>query len=144
MPRLLALLIRSVVFSLALTTSPWRRTPRKIIRTVRSASSSRSRPAAATTWSAAWSRPSSATSSASRSVVDNRGGAGGIIGTDVAAKAAPDGYTLLVISIAHAVNPWLYKLTYDPIKDFVPISALATGPNVLVVHPDLPVHSSRS
>jgi tripartite-type tricarboxylate transporter receptor subunit TctC len=75
--------------------------------------------------------------------VDNRGGAGGVIGTDAAAKAAPDGYTLLVISIAHAVNPWLYKLNYDPIKDFVPVSILATGPNVLVVHPDLPVKSVK-
>ena len=76
-------------------------------------------------------------------VVDNRGGAGGVIGTDLAAKAPPDGYTLLVISIAHAVNPWLYKLTYDPIKDFVPIAILATGPNVLVVNPELPVHSVK-
>jgi tripartite-type tricarboxylate transporter receptor subunit TctC len=75
--------------------------------------------------------------------VDNRGGAGGVIGTEVAAHSPPDGYTLLVISIAHAVNPWLYKLNYDPIKDFMPISALATGPNVLVVHPDLPVHSVK-
>ena len=47
-------------------------------------------------------------------VVDNRAGAGGVIGTEIAAKAAPDGYTILVISLAHAVNPWLYKLPYDP------------------------------
>jgi tripartite-type tricarboxylate transporter receptor subunit TctC len=74
-------------------------------------------------------------------VVDNRGGAGGIIGTEAAAKSAPDGYTLLIISIAHAVSPWLYKLQYDPIKSFVPVSILASGPNVLVVNPSLPVHS---
>src|ERR1700692_4070668 len=74
-------------------------------------------------------------------VVDNRGGAGGIIGTEAAAKSAPDGYTLLIISIAHAVSPWLYKLQYDPIKFFVPVSILASGPNVLVVNPSLPVHS---
>ena len=74
-------------------------------------------------------------------VVDNRGGAGGVIGTEVAANAPPDGYTLLIISIAHAVSPWLYKLQYDPIKSFVPVAILASGPNVLVVHPDLPVHS---
>ena len=48
--------------------------------------------------------------------VDNRGGAGGVVGTDVAAKSTPDGYTLLVISVAHAVDPWIYKVPYDPIK----------------------------
>jgi tripartite-type tricarboxylate transporter receptor subunit TctC len=74
-------------------------------------------------------------------VVDNRGGAGGIIGTEAAANAANDGYTLLIISIAHAVSPWLYKLQYDPIKSFVPVAILASGPNVLVVNPELPVHS---
>src|SRR2546421_417559 len=71
--------------------------------------------------------------------VDNRGGAGGVLGTEAAATAAPDGYTLLIVSIAHAVNPALYKLSYDPIKSFTPISILATGPNVLAVNPQLPV-----
>jgi tripartite-type tricarboxylate transporter receptor subunit TctC len=74
-------------------------------------------------------------------VVDNRSGAGGVIGTEVVAKAPPDGYTLLIVSIAHAVNPWLYKLNYDPIKDFAPVGLLAKGSNVLVVHPSLPVRS---
>jgi tripartite-type tricarboxylate transporter receptor subunit TctC len=75
-------------------------------------------------------------------VVDNRGaGAGGIVGTEVAANSPRDGYTLLIISIAHAVNPSLYKLPYDPIKAFTPVAILASGPNVLVVNPDLPVHS---
>src|SRR5579859_1227883 len=69
--------------------------------------------------------------------VDNRGGAGGIIGTEALAKAAPDGYTLGIVSIAHAVNPALHSpLPYDPIKSFEPVSILATGPNVLVVNPD--------
>ena len=76
-------------------------------------------------------------------IVDNRGGAGGVIGTEIAAHAPPDGYTILVISLAHAVNPWLYKLPYDPIKGFVPIGIMGTGPNVVVVHPDLPVHSIK-
>jgi tripartite-type tricarboxylate transporter receptor subunit TctC len=75
--------------------------------------------------------------------VDNRGGAGGIVGTEAASRAAPDGYTLLIISIAHAVNPALHKLPYDPIKSFTPVSILATGPNVLVVNPSLPVKSVK-
>ena len=75
--------------------------------------------------------------------VDNRAGAGGVVGSDVASKATPDGYTLLIISIAHAVNPFLYKLPYDPIRDFAPIGIIATGTNVLTVNPQLPVHSVR-
>jgi len=75
--------------------------------------------------------------------VDNRGGAGGVIGTQAAANAPPDGYTLAIVSIAHAVNPALHKLEYDPIKSFTPISILATGPNVLVVNPELPVKSVK-
>jgi tripartite-type tricarboxylate transporter receptor subunit TctC len=70
--------------------------------------------------------------------VDNRGGAGGTIGTEACAVATPDGYTICIISIAHAVNPYLHKLNYDPIKSFVPVSILASGPNVLVVSPDAP------
>ena len=71
-------------------------------------------------------------------IVDNRSGAGGVVGTELASQAPKDGYTLLVISIAHAVNPWLYDLKgrYDPIKSFTPIAALASGPNVLVVNPN--------
>ena len=71
--------------------------------------------------------------------VDNRAGAGGVLGTELATQAAPDGYNLLIISIAHAVNPALYRLKYDSLKSFTPISILATGPNVLVVNPALPV-----
>ncbi len=71
-------------------------------------------------------------------IVDNRSGAGGVIGTELASQAPKDGYTLAVISIAHAVNPWLYDLKgrYDPIKSFTPIAALGSGPNVLVVNPN--------
>ncbi len=76
-------------------------------------------------------------------VVDNRGGAGGVIGTEIVAKAPADGYTLLVISLAHAVNPWLYKLPYDPIKAFAAIGVMGSGPNVVAVNPELPVHSIK-
>ena len=75
--------------------------------------------------------------------VDNRAGAGGTIGTEACATAAPDGYTICVISIAHAVNPALYQLKYDPIKSFTPISIFATGPNVLVVNPTSPIRSVK-
>jgi tripartite-type tricarboxylate transporter receptor subunit TctC len=75
-------------------------------------------------------------------VVDNRGGAGGTIGTDIAAKSAPDGYTLLLISVAHAFNQSMYKkLPYDAEKAFVPVAILGTGPVALTVHPSLPVNS---
>jgi tripartite-type tricarboxylate transporter receptor subunit TctC len=76
-------------------------------------------------------------------VVENRGGAGGTIGTDVVAKSTPDGYTLGVGSTStHAVAPSVYtKLGYDPVKDFAPISLVAVSPYLLVVHPDVQVKS---
>lgn len=78
-------------------------------------------------------------------VFDNRGGAGGSIGVELAAKAPPDGYTLVLGNIATlAVNPTLYpKLPYDPLKDLQPISLVAKLPQVLVVHPSLPAGSVR-
>jgi tripartite-type tricarboxylate transporter receptor subunit TctC len=70
-------------------------------------------------------------------VVENRGGAGGAIGSAVVAQAAPDGYTLLINSNAHCVNPAIYaKLPYDTLKDFVDVAPLAIQPNVLTVRPD--------
>ncbi len=71
-------------------------------------------------------------------VVDNRAGAGGNIGSDIVAKAAPDGYTILMGTVGtHAINKWLYdKMPYDPVKDFVPISLVAGVPNVMVVNAD--------
>lgn len=77
-------------------------------------------------------------------IVDNRPGGGTTIGTNLAAKSAPDGYTLLIVSFAFAVNPALYAtLPYDSNKDFVPIALAATTPNVLVVNPELPAKSVK-
>ena len=77
-------------------------------------------------------------------VIDNRPGAGTNIGAEIAARAAPDGYTLLMGNIAHAINVTLYsKLSYDLVKDFVPITLLASTPNILVVHPSIPVRSVK-
>jgi tripartite-type tricarboxylate transporter receptor subunit TctC len=76
-------------------------------------------------------------------VVENRVGAGGIVGTDYVAKSAPDGYTLMVGGIGpHGINPGLYpKLPYDPVRDFEPIVHVVNAANILVVHPSLPVTS---
>src|SRR5688500_10067869 len=77
-------------------------------------------------------------------VVDNRGGAGGTIGTDITAKAPPDGYTMLVNNISLAVNQTLFrKLPYDTLKDLAPVSLLGRQPNIVVVHPALPAKSVR-
>ena len=76
-------------------------------------------------------------------VADNRGGAGGVIGTEAAAKSEPDGYTLLIISSAYAINTSLYKLPYDPVKAFTPIAKVGTGPNVFAVYPGVPVNSVK-
>jgi tripartite-type tricarboxylate transporter receptor subunit TctC len=71
-------------------------------------------------------------------VVENRAGAGGNVGADLIAKAAPDGTTIGIGAVAtHAINPWLYaRLPYDPLRDFTPITRIAQVPNVLVVNPD--------
>jgi tripartite-type tricarboxylate transporter receptor subunit TctC len=71
-------------------------------------------------------------------IVENRAGAGGVVGTELAANAPKDGYTLLIVSLVNTVNPWLYKLTYEPIKSFAPIAFLASSPNVIVVNPEVP------
>lgn len=75
-------------------------------------------------------------------VVDNRAGAGTTIGIDIVAKAAPDGYTVLVSPSTLALNTWMYaKLPYDALRDLAPITQVASVPNALVVHPSLPVRT---
>lgn len=78
-------------------------------------------------------------------IVEARPGAGGIIGSEAVAKAAPDGYTLIMGNAgSHSVNPSLYrKLPYDPLKDFSPIALVSSAPNILIVHPSLPVKSTK-
>jgi tripartite-type tricarboxylate transporter receptor subunit TctC len=77
-------------------------------------------------------------------VVENRGGAGSVIGTDVVAKAAPDGYTILMVSAAHTINPaMIKKLPYDSVKDFTPVALIADVPTAFVVHPALPAKTVK-
>ena len=77
-------------------------------------------------------------------VVDNRGGAGGTIGTELTAKSPPDGYTMLINNISLAVNATLFtKLPYDTLKDLAPVSMVGRQPNILVVHPSVPAKSIR-
>jgi tripartite-type tricarboxylate transporter receptor subunit TctC len=75
-------------------------------------------------------------------VIENKAGAGSTIGTDFVAKAAPDGYTLLMVSSTHVISPWLYKnLAYDPVKSFAPVGRLVDSPYVLLVHPKVPARN---
>lgn len=77
-------------------------------------------------------------------IVENRPGAGSTIGADVAAKSAPDGYTIFMISNTHFVSAGLYKkLPYDSLNDFTPVTQITSAPNILVVHPSLPVKSVK-
>ena len=77
-------------------------------------------------------------------VIDNRPGASSTIGTDMAAKAAPDGYTLVLVTTTHTVNPSLIaKLPFDTVKDFAPVSLVVSQPNILVVHPSVAAKSVK-
>jgi tripartite-type tricarboxylate transporter receptor subunit TctC len=75
-------------------------------------------------------------------VVENRTGAGGSVGTEAAARSAPDGYTLVMASTGpFAINPALFRLSFDPSRDFAPVAMIATVPSVFVVHPDVPART---
>ena len=75
-------------------------------------------------------------------IAENRGGAGGNVGAEAAARSAPDGYTIVLVAPSLAISPSLYsKINYDPVKDFAPISLVATVPNVMVTQPALPVQN---
>ena len=76
-------------------------------------------------------------------VVENRPGADGAIATELVAKSPPDGYTLVMVSNAHTITPFLRNLAYDPVKDFAPVTLAASTPNLLLVHPTLPVKSLK-
>jgi tripartite-type tricarboxylate transporter receptor subunit TctC len=75
-------------------------------------------------------------------LIENRGGAGGVIGSEIVARAAPDGYTLLMAYVSHATNPTLHKsLPYDTLKDFSPITLMSHEPTLLVTHPSVPANT---
>ena len=77
-------------------------------------------------------------------IVDNRSGASGIVGSDIVAKAVPDGYTLLMVFPSHPVNPSLYSdLPYDTLKDFAPVTMVTSVTQVLVINPKLPIHTVK-
>src|SRR3954465_13399231 len=78
-----------------------------------------------------------------QAVVDNRPGAGGVLGAELGAKAPPEGYTFTLIAGSYAVNPSLFKLNFDPINDITPIIQLSQGPFLVVVHPSLPVKNVK-
>lgn len=71
-------------------------------------------------------------------VIENRGGAGGVVGTEAVAKSAPDGYTFLLTLSSHTINPFLYKLNYDVEHDFAPVSLLVSVPQLIAAHPNAP------
>jgi tripartite-type tricarboxylate transporter receptor subunit TctC len=75
-------------------------------------------------------------------VTENRGGAGGNVGAEAAARSAPDGYTIVLVAPSLAISPTLYsKINYDPVKDFAPVSLVATVPNVMITQASLPVQN---
>lgn len=76
-------------------------------------------------------------------IADNRPGADGIIGTDAAARAAPDGLTILIVSTSYTMNPAVHKLPYDSLKSLVPVAQIASGGNVIATHPNFPAKTAK-
>ena len=79
-----------------------------------------------------------------RVVIENRPGAGGTIATEIAARAAADGHTLVMASPGHTITPHLYKLSFDAIRDFTPVTLILTVPYVVVVHPSMPIRNVKT
>lgn len=76
-------------------------------------------------------------------IVDNRSGAGGTIGAEIASRATPDGYTIITVPASYAANAALYQLPYDPVKGIAPVTMMTTGPLILTVHPSVPATSLK-
>src|SRR5262249_60589499 len=75
-------------------------------------------------------------------IVENRAGAGGVVAGELVANAPKDGHTLMVVSLAITVLPWMHTLPYDTVKSFAPVAIVATAPNVVAANPELPARSS--
>jgi tripartite-type tricarboxylate transporter receptor subunit TctC len=127
-------LIAFIVLSLVAAAQAWAQYPNKAIRLIVPAA-----PGGGTDITSRSFIPALADDLGQPIVIENRGGAGGSIGSDVVAKAAPDGYTLLMVYASHATNPTLItKLPYDTVRDFTPITLVSHEPTVLVTNPSVP------
>jgi len=130
-------LIALLAFLLVTAAQSWAQYPTKAIRLIVPAA-----PGGGTDITARSFVPALAENLGQPVVIENRGGAGGVIGTDVVAKAAPDGYTLLMVYVSHATNPTLVtKLPYDTLRDFAPITLISHEPTLLVTHPSVPANT---
>jgi len=134
---MLARLVTAVTFSLAVVSTAEAQYPNRPIRLIVPAA-----PGGGTDITTRGFAPALQDNLGQPVVIENRGGAGGVVGSDVVAKAAPDGYTLMMVYISHATNPTLVdKLPYDTLRDFTPITLVSQEPTVLVTHPSVPANS---